>query len=381
MPVPGSDGSVQVRNESPTRRFPGYVRTFISSDRNLTVKWAIPFLSIAAAFVLCGGLMWLWGANPFRVYGLMVQQSFGSVFAINQTFLEAIPLLLCGLGVAWAYRISVWNIGAEGQFTMGAIAATGMTIYFPHLPSVVMIPSMMVVSVLAGAGWACIAAVLKAYLQVNELITTLMLNYVAGLYMDYLVYGPWKDPKGFNFPGTAMFTPSEQLPTLFGTQVHIGAVIALVGVVLYAWTFAKTRWGYELRVLGSNPTAARYAGIPVVRQMVWVMFISGGLAGLAGMCEVSGVTHQLQHGLSPGYGYTAIIVAWLARLHPIGLLVSSVFFGGLLVGGYSVQTLGLPSSISLMLQGAILFFAVAGEYVQQYGRWSWRVSSQRGGVS
>jgi simple sugar transport system permease protein len=201
---------------------------------------------------------------------------------------------------------------------------------------------------------------------VNELVTSLMLNYVALLAMDYFVFGPWKDPKGMNFPGTPMFTDAQSLPVLGDTRLHLGLLFGLIAIVLYGFFIKYTRWGYELRLIGANSEAAKNAGIRISRHILLVMLISGGLAGLAGMAEVSGVTHRLMYGISPGYGYTAIIVAWLAKLHPIGLVVSSFLFGGLIVGGYSVQTIGLPSSISEMLQGAILFFLIAGGTVSKF---------------
>jgi ABC-type uncharacterized transport system permease subunit len=209
--------------------------------------------------------------------------------------------------------------------------------------------------------WGLLTAIPRTYFQVNELITSLMLNYVALLALDYVVFGPWKDPAGMNFPGTPMFTDAQMLPVLGNTRLHLGLVFGLAAVVLYALLIRYTRWGYELRLIGANPEAAKNAGIRISRHILLVMLISGGLAGLAGMSEVSGVAHRLMYGISPGYGYTAIIVAWLAKLNPFGLVVSSFLFGGLIVGGYSVQTIGLPSSISSMLQGAILFFLIAGD--------------------
>jgi len=205
-----------------------------------------------------------------------------------------------------------------------------------------------------------LTAVPRAYFQVNELISSLMLNYVALLLLDYFVFGPWRDPGGLNFPGSPMFTADQSLPTFGRTRLHFGLVFALAAVLLYAFVFRYTRWGYELRLIGANPEAARNAGISLNRQLLLVMLASGGLAGLAGMAEVSGVAHRLMYGISPGYGYTAIIVAWIARLHPLGLVVSAFLFGGLIVGGYSVQTLGLPSATSEMLQGAVLFAVIAG---------------------
>ena len=270
------------------------------------------------------------------------------------------------MGVAIAYRISIWNIGAEGQFILGAIGATAVTIIFPDLPGFVFIPLMMLVGILAGAIWGLLTAIPRTYFGVNELITSLMLNYVALLLLDYLVFEPWRDPEGFNFPGTPLFTPYQMLATIGQTRLHLGLIFAFITVVLFAFLISKTRWGFELRLLGANPTAAKYAGIGINKHILMVMMISGGLAGFAGMIEVSGVSHRLMYGISPGYGYTAIIVAWLAKLNPWAMIFTSIFIGGLIVGGYSVQMIGLPSSFSLMLQGAILFCLIGGEMLGKY---------------
>jgi ABC-type uncharacterized transport system permease subunit len=336
--------------------------------RKTNLRWWMPILSIFMALLFCAIFIALNGMNPLVVYGKMLNGAFGSTYGWSETVVKAIPLLLCGLGVSVAYRISIWNIGAEGQFAMGAMAATAVTIYFPHLSGSWSIPLMLMAGVIGGAVWGLLTAIPRAYFQVNELISSLMLNYVALLLMDYFVFGPWKDPKGFNFPGTPMFEAAQQLLTLGETRVHLGIIYGLIAVVLYALFIHYSRWGYELRLISANPTAARYAGIRIDIHILIVMAISGGLAGLAGMCEVSGVAHRLMYGLSPGYGYTAIIVAWLARLHPLGIIISSLLFGGLIVGGYSVQTIGLPSSMSLMIQGAILLFLIGGDMLGSF-RW------------
>lgn len=331
-----------------------------------TNVWWMTIASVLFALLVCGIFIAANGMNPFPVYKKLLSGAFGSTFGLTETLVKSIPLLLCGLGVSVAYRISVWNIGAEGQFAAGAIAATAVTIYLPDLPIYLSIPLMLVCGIAAGGFWGLLTAIPRTYFQVNELITSLMLNYVALLTLNYFVFGPWKDPKGFNFPGTPMFNEAQSLPVLGDTRLHLGLMFAVVAVILYAFTIRYTRWGYELRLIGANPEAAKNAGIPISRHILIVMIISGGLAGLAGMSEVSGVTHRLMYGISPGYGYTAIIVAWLAKLNPFGLVVSSFLFGGLIVGGYSVQTIGLPSSISSMLQGAILFFLIAGDTIGKF---------------
>lgn len=328
--------------------------------------WWTPIVSIILALLLCALFIAANGMNPVLVYEKMFRSAFGTAYGLTETMVKAIPLLLCGLGIAVAYRISVWNIGAEGQLTVGAMAATAVTIYFPDLPSFWSLSLMLLFGIAAGALWGLLTAIPRTHFGVNELITSLMLNYVALLALDYVVFGPWKDPKGFNFPGSPMFTAAQSLPVLGSTRLHIGLLFGLIAVVIYYLMIRFTKWGYELRLIGANPVAARYAGIPIKRHIIIVMLISGGLAGIAGMAEVSGVTHKLMQGISPGYGYTAIIVAWLAKLNPLGLIVTSILFGGLIVGGYSVQTIGLPSSISEMLQGSILFFLIAGDMIYRF---------------
>ena len=222
-----------------------------------------------------------------------------------------------------------------------------------------------------GEGDAQRAALLKAYLRVNEIITTLMLNYVAILLMDYLYTGPWKDKEGYGFPGTASFKEFAALPRLpeelgFG-RVHLGLIIAIVAAVLVWLVLTRTKWGYEIRVIGENPEAARYAGISLVRNILLVMILSGGLAGLAGYGQVAGIAFRLQKGIAVGDGFTAIIIAWLAKLHPIGVLIVAVLMAALSVGGDQITiTMGLPAAMARVLQGAILFFVLGGDIFVRY---------------
>jgi simple sugar transport system permease protein len=193
-----------------------------------------------------------------------------------------------------------------------------------------------------------------------------MLNYVGILLVNYFVYGPWRDPKGFNFPLTAQFPPAAMLPTFGDSRIHVGLLMALALVVVFIVIFRNSRWGYEIKVIGASERAARYAGMDIKRNMFLVMALSGAICGLAGMTEVSGIVGRLQPNLSPGYGYTAIIVAWLARLNPVAIVLVSGMFGVLQVGGYIVQTYGVPASVAAMIQGAILFFVIGGEIFTNY---------------
>lgn len=328
----------------------------------------VPVASILFALVFCGIVLLASGENPFEVYRAMARGAFGDRNGLSETFVKMIPLLLTGLGVSIAFRMQLWNIGAEGQLYLGAIFASGATLFLiPDAPAIVMIPAMMVAGMIGGALWGCIPGVLRAYLGANETITSLMLNYVAIQLADYLVHGPWRDPLAFGFPGTSQFPEAAWLPRYDTYRAHLGLLFGLIAAAILWVGLRRTRWGYELAVMGDNPRAATYAGMRTRRAIVVVLAVSGALAGLAGMSEVAGVGHQLQRNFSPGYGYTAIIVAWLGRLNPITIIVVSFLLAGLLVGGDQLQlSMGLPSAVAPMLQGAILFFLLGGDFLNWY---------------
>ncbi len=323
-------------------------------------------VSVLVALCLGAGFFALSGHDPLRLYAIMARGMFGDAYALSETVVKAIPLALTGLGVAVAFKIGLWNIGAEGQLYMGAVAATAVPLFFPTLPVLVMMPAMIGAAMLAGGVWALLVALPKAYRNVNEIITSLMLNYVAILLAEYLIYGPWKDPAGFNFPLTPMYPKAAQLPLLFGTRVHLGFLLAILAAAVLAVVLTRSRWGFEVRLIGDSLNTARFAGVNISWHLLIAMLVSGGLAGLAGMAEVSGILHRLQRELSPGYGYSAIIVAWLARLNPWGVLVMAVFLGAVFVGGYSLQTAGLSSSSVFMLQGGMLFLVLVADVLLEY---------------
>ncbi len=334
-----------------------------------TPKWllvATPVASVLLALLLGGVLMALTGSDPFFVYKTMLLGTFGTSYALSETVVKSIPLMLTGLGVGVAMRMKLWNIGAEGQLLMGAFAATGVALFLPELPWYIMMPTMFLASFLAGGLWAVIAVLPRALWNINEIITTLMLNYVGALWIRYLVQGPWRDPQMVMYPFSAKFPPAAIFPKLGDTRIHLGLLIALVAAVVLMAVFSRTKWGYEIRVIGASVPAARYAGMRVKRNIIVTMLISGGLAGLAGMSELAGVFYRLQDFLAAGAGYTAIIIASLAGGHPLGTLVVAFLFGGLLVGGTSAQTVGVSAAIADMLQGAVLFFVIAGEFFRRY---------------
>ena len=249
---------------------------------------------------------------------------------------------------------------------MGACAATWVPLNFPDLPAAVMLPAMFVLGALAGGLWGLVAGWFKTKWLVNELISTLMMNYIAILWVDYLVYGDWRDPNGLNFPLTAAFPDAAMLPSFGDLRVHAGIFVVFIAAAVFTVLFKSSRWGYETMVIGSNPAAARYAGMDIARNVLIAMFISGAVCGLAGMVEVSGIVGKLQHGISPGYGYTAIIIAWLARLNPPAIILVSFLFAVIHVGGFMLQTMGISAAAATMLQGAVLFFVVGTEIFTGY---------------
>lgn len=328
----------------------------------------VPAASILLALAAGGLVVLVAGQNPLTVYGAMLAGALGDRDGRAETLVKMTPLLLTGLGVAVAFRMQLWNIGGEGQLYLGAIFATWVALFgLPGAGGWIVIPAMVAAGLLGGALWGLIPGALRAFLGVNETIVTLMLNYVAILFSDWLVHGPWRDPQGFGFPGTPRFPDGAALPNLAPTRVHLGLLLGAAAAAILWVVLGRTRWGYEVRVTGHNQRAARYAGMPPRRSILLVMALSGALCGLAGMSEVAGIAQQLQRNLSPGYGYTAIIVAWVGRLHPVGIVVVAFVLAALLVGGDQIQmSMGLPAAIAPMLQGIILFFLLGGEVLTRY---------------
>jgi general nucleoside transport system permease protein len=349
---------------SPTRRL-GIER--VSSPSPLATA-VVSVLSIALALLFGGIILFLAGENPIQIYASMFSGAFGDWNGVAETLVKTIPLLLAGLGVAVAFRMQLWNIGAEGQLYWGAIFATGVALFLiPGAPGPVMVPAMVMAGFLGGGLWGLIPGALRAWFGASEIITSLLLNYVAILFSEYLVHGPWRDPQAFGFPGTPSLPASAWLPNWGTTRVHLGLVFGLIAALVLWVMLRRTRWGYEIGVMGENPRAALYAGMPTKRTILLVMALSGALAGLAGMSEVAGIGHQLQRNLSPGYGYAAIIVAWLARLHPFGAVLVAFLLAAITVGGDQIQmSLGLPAAIAPMLQGTILFFLLGGDVLTRY---------------
>ena len=348
----------------------------IRLERRLEVPRWLPVMTtigaVIVALAISGVILWIAGGDPIQIFVHILRSSFGSLGVLSDTLVMATPLILTGLACALAFRMRLWNIGAEGQFLMGAWGASAVVlvpIVPAGTPSIITIPVMMAAGMLVGAAYGAIPGILKAFRGVNEIIVTLMLNYVAALWLAYWVNGPWSEG-GFQL--TAQFPKEAWLPRLSdfsaafpafsGLTVHLGLVFGLVAAILVRFLLFRSRRGYEIRLIGDSPRAARYAGINVARNTVIVFALSGALAGLAGMSEVSGVVHRLQQAISPGYGFTAIIVAYIAKLHPYGVIVAAIAFGALILAGREIQ----PSGIPAMIQGIILFCLIASEVALRY---------------
>jgi simple sugar transport system permease protein len=326
----------------------------------------IPVVAFALALITSCLLFLLVGVNPIHVYVEIAQSltTFGGAMGVVAL---SIPLMLVALGLVIAFAMGFWNIGAEGQLYMGAFAATGVVLLFVDSPAWVLIPLMTISAFVIGGAWGLVPAILKAKLGVNEVLTTLMMNYIAMYWVDFLVYGPWRDPAGWGFPLTPAFPEAARLPRIAGTRVHIGLIYGIVVAALLYVLLTKTKLGFEIRVIGDNPMAAKYSGISYAKTVLLVMLISGGLAGLAGMSLVAGVTHRLRPRLSPGYGYTGIIGAWLANLNPWGTIPASLLLGALFISGDVLQgAMGLPFATALVFQSLIFIFLIGGEVLKRY---------------
>lgn len=331
------------------------------------IRVLVPVISMVFALIFGAFLFLFSGVNPLVAYAAMARGAFGDIHAVAETMVKAIPLMLTGLGVSIAFRMLFWNIGAEGQLAMGGLVATGVALYASEvLPPWSVLPVAILLGMVAGALWAAVPAALRAYLQVNETISTLMMNYIAILLVSHVYHGPWRDPDGYGFPGTARFPEVAWLPRLYD-RAHLGLVFAIIAAAILWFLVQRTKWGFELRITGENPKAARYIGIHIPRLILAAMLVSGALCGLAGACEVTGVMRRLQQGLTVDYGYTAIIVAWMGQLNPWGVLLVAFLLAGLLVGGDQIQmAMGLPAAMGLVMQGALLFPMLGGALFAEY---------------
>jgi ABC-type uncharacterized transport system permease subunit len=320
-------------------------------------------LAATAMLIIGFGVMSALGKNPAAAFKVFFIEPFDSLYGLGELLLKSTPLMLCALGLAVGYRANVWNIGAEGQLIAGAIAGGGVGLFWHSALGGATLPVMLAAGVLGGMAWAAVPALLRTRFNTSEIFVSLMLVYIAQLLLSYLVHGPWRDPAGQNFPQSAPFADSDMLtPLIEGTRVSAGFLLAL-GLAALSWVFGKTTAaGFRLRVGGLAPAAAAYAGISQ-RGNVWLALrLSGGAAGLAGILEVDGPIGMLQPVVSPGYGFAAIIVAFVGRLHPLGIVLASLLMAALYLGGESAQVeLQLPASLSGLFQSTLLFFMLAAE--------------------
>jgi len=333
-------------------------RDTVSRERAIAVRAA----AIVSALVVGGILILFMGHNPIFVYGDMVNGSLGSALVLRETARMAIPLLITGMGIALAFKMRFWNIGAEGQIIAGATAASYFALFHhQNMPSPVLLMVMFAAAVVAGGIWGMIPAVFKAKWNTNETLFTLMLNYIALEGIRYLQYGPWRDPGMMGFPVISMFNISARLPRVFG--VHVGWIIALVLVALVYIYMKKSKQGYEITVVGESIQTARYAGINVKLVFLRTMFISGAIAGITGFVTVAGANFTISEGVTGGVGFTAITVAWLAKLNPAAMIAISVFLAILQKGSGTIQTIyNIPESAAQLLIGLILFFMLGCEF-------------------
>ena len=327
-----------------------------------------PLLAITITMVLGALLFALLGKPPFGVLYAFFIAPISDSYGLAEIGVKATPLALIAIGLAFGFRANVWNIGAEGQLTMGAIVGGGLALAYPEAPGFILLPAMMLGGIVGGGIWGSVPALLKVRFNANEILTSLMLTYIALLLLSYLVHGPWKDPEGFAFPESRLFSAGALLPIIISdTRLHLGFYIAL-GVVAIGWlTFSRLFLGFQIRVSGAAVPAARLAGFSSPK-LTWITLgAAGALAGLAGVFEIAGPIGQLLPSVSPGYGFTAIIVAFLGRLHPLGIALAALLVALSYLGSESAQiSHGLPQAAAGLFQGLLLFMLLGFDVLVRY---------------
>jgi general nucleoside transport system permease protein len=333
----------------------------------LVYAGAVVLAAAAAAIAVGAAVLTAIGARPWATYAVIFTGPLQDLFGVTEILVRAVPLTLVALGIAISFRSGIINIGAEGQIQIGVLAASAVALALPHLPGAVLVPLCLVAGAAGGAIWAGIAGVLRARLEVNEILSTVMLNYIAAQLYTFLLRGPMLDPAelttGSGTPQSMRLTRAAWLDRLVpGTRLHTGLVVALALAALVWLLLWRTTLGYRLRAAGAGSKAARYAGINVGRSLVVAMLFAGGFAGLAGAVEVAGVHHRAIEGISSGYGFAGIVVALFGALHPAGIVPAAAFFGLLLVGADMTQrSAGVPANMILVLQGAIILAIVSAK--------------------
>lgn len=329
-----------------------------------------PIAAIIVALILCTPLVTWTGVSPLSSYSVMVKGALGSTFALSETLARATPLMFTGLAVAIAFRAKLWNIGAEGQLYAGALAATLVGSGVVTLPPVLMIPLIVVAGFVAGGILLLLPALLKTLVDVDEVVTTLLLNFIVLLFISYLIEGPLKDPAALGWPQAIPLIAEAELPRLFG-RAHLGSVIAILSAIVFWILNSRAVWGYEMKAVGANQQVARFVGIPVKRVILYTALLSGGLAGVAGVNEVAGLKGYLTLDLSPGFGYTGIVVAMLAQLHPLGVIISAVFIAAIYVGADAMsRSLNVPTYLADVIVSASLVCMLVSILLTRYRlRW------------
>ncbi|WP_421723700.1 ABC transporter permease [Bauldia sp.] len=328
-------------------------------ERSTTMALLSPILAIALTVISGFFVFAAVGVDPVEALYVYAIEPFTAWWSIQDLLIKAAPIILIAIGLSMCFRANIWNIGAEGQLVAGAIAGSAVPILIPEWNGPLVLPVMLLLGIAGGMAYGAIPAFLKIRFGTNEILTSLMLVYVAQLFVDWLARGPWRNPEGFNFPDSRPFDGWQVLPIVLGDDVHLNAVFVLVAVVVAWFVLARTITGFQISALGEAPRAAAFAGFSQKRMTMMAFLISGGLAGLAGISEVAGPTGMLRTVVSPGYGFTAIIVAFLGRLNPIGILFAGLLLALTFIGGEGVQiVLGVPDQITVVFQGMLLFFVL-----------------------
>jgi len=332
------------------------------------VQALTPVLAVVATMLAGAVLFAMLGKAPLEAIRLIFFAPLADPFSRTELLIKGAPLVLIALGLAFGFRAGVWNIGAEGQFIMGGIAGSAVALAFWNVSGLWLLPLMALAGMAGGLAWAMIPAFLKVRFNANEILVSLMLVYVADLFLSAMVSGPMRDPEGFNFPQSRLFHDSARLPLLLeGSRVHVGVLVALAAVVLAQIALTRHTFGFNVRLMGQTPRAAGFAGVRAGRLTVICLGLSGALAGLAGLFEVAGPVGQLQPSLPVGYGFTGIIVAFLGRLNPVGILLAGAVMALTYIGGETVQfTLGVPAAAISVFQGLLLFFLLAFDLLTRY---------------
>lgn len=337
-------------------------------EASKSMVYVSPVIAVILTVLTAMIMFWLLDVDPVKAIVTFFVEPISSLDGVAELLVKATPLVLIGVGLSLGFQANVWNIGAEGQLVIGALAGGGLALAFFDQQSIFLIPGMMVCGILGGMAWAAIPAWLKTRYNTNEILTSLMLTYVGLLVLSYLVHGPWKDPEGQNFPESRLFHDSALLPILIDeTRLNVGWLIALFVVVLGWILISRHIIGFQIKVIGMAPMAASFAGFKEKRLIWLTLLISGGCAGLAGAIELSGAIGQIVPSISPGYGFTAIIVAFLGRLHPVGVLFAGLLMALTYLGGDSAQiTMNLPNAVTGVFQGMLLFFLLASDVLIKY---------------